>query len=79
MLVQVNAKQFIERLNQLGSEKDKFNDVSMGLVFALAKEFIDLRLDEAEKTTRKSNPQSKSGRGQHYGFAGPQQKDRCRA
>ena len=45
----VTAKQFIEKLNDLGSEADEFKAVSMGQVFALAKEFIDMPPDEVEK------------------------------
>ena len=45
----VTAKQFIEKLNDLGSEANEFNDMSMGQVFALAKEFIDMPPDEVEK------------------------------
>ena len=43
------AKQFIEKLNDLGSEADEFKAVSMEQVFALAKEFIDMPPDEVEK------------------------------
>jgi hypothetical protein len=45
----VTAEQFIERLNQLGSEEDEFKDVGMAQVFALAKTFIDMEPDEIEK------------------------------
>jgi 3-methyladenine DNA glycosylase AlkD len=44
----VNAKQFIEKLNDLGSEDDEYDDVSMGQVFALAKEFMDMPPKEIE-------------------------------
>jgi 3-methyladenine DNA glycosylase AlkD len=44
----VTANQFIEKLNDLGSETDEFKDVSMGQVFALAKELIDMPPDEVE-------------------------------
>ena len=49
MSANVTAKQFIEKLNQLGSGKDEFNDVSMGQVFALAKELMDMAPEEVEK------------------------------
>lgn len=49
MSVNVKAKQFIEKLNQLGSEDNEFRDVSMGQVFGLAKEFIDMPPGEVEK------------------------------
>ena len=49
MPANVTAKQFIERLNELGSKEDQYEDVSMGQVFALAKEFIDMPPDEVEK------------------------------
>jgi hypothetical protein len=45
----MNANQFIQKLNSLGSEKDAYKNVSMGQVFALAKEFIDMPPDEVEK------------------------------
>lgn len=45
----VNAKQFIEKLNQLGSKENEYGDVSMGQVFRLAKEFIDMPPHEVEK------------------------------
>jgi hypothetical protein len=44
----VNAKQFIEKLNDLGSEDNGYADVSMGQVFALAKEFMDMPPKEIE-------------------------------
>lgn len=47
--VHVSAEQFVQRLYELGSEADEFKDVSMGQVFALAKEFIDMAPDEVEK------------------------------
>jgi 3-methyladenine DNA glycosylase AlkD len=49
MSADVNAKLFIEKLNNLGSEEDEFNDVSMGKVFALAKDFVDMLPAEVEK------------------------------
>lgn len=49
MSVNVTAEQFIEKLNQLGSAEDEFNDVGMGQVFALAKEFIDMPPAQIEK------------------------------
>src|SRR5688572_23778800 len=49
MLADVTAKQFIEKLNDLGSEKDEYKDVSMGQIFALAKEMMDMPPKEIEK------------------------------
>jgi 3-methyladenine DNA glycosylase AlkD len=43
------AKHFMEKLSDLGSQDDEFRDVSMGQVFALAKEFIDMPPAEIEK------------------------------
>jgi 3-methyladenine DNA glycosylase AlkD len=45
----VNAKKFIEKLNDLGSEEDEYKEVSMGQVFTLAKEFMDMPPKEIEK------------------------------
>ena len=45
MSANVTAKQFVERLNELGSEEA----VSMGQVFALAKELMDMSPQEIEK------------------------------
>ncbi len=58
----MNAKQFIERLKSLSSKqaekfnaplaadkKDQIMGVKMGQIFALAKEFMDMELDEVEK------------------------------
>ena len=58
----MDAKQFIERLKALGTKQaEKFNaplaadkndqimGVKMGQIFALAKEFMDMELDEVEK------------------------------
>lgn len=45
----MKAKEFVERLNDLGSAADEFNDVSMGQVFALAKEFMAMPPEEVEK------------------------------
>lgn len=49
MPVKQSAKQFIEKINQLGSEENEFKDVSMGQVFALAKEHMDMPPEEVEK------------------------------
>jgi 3-methyladenine DNA glycosylase AlkD len=49
MSVDITAKQFIETFNHLGSKEDEFKAVSMGQVFALAKEFIDMPPAEIEK------------------------------
>jgi 3-methyladenine DNA glycosylase AlkD len=45
----VTAKQFVEKLNQIGSKEDDFKDVSMGQVFALGKELMDMPTKEIEK------------------------------
>ena len=42
------AKEFIERLNKLGSKADEYEEVSMGQIFALAKEFMDMPPGEIE-------------------------------
>jgi len=49
MPANVTAKQFIEKLKDLGSKDDEFSNVSMGQVFALAKEFMDMLPDQIEK------------------------------
>jgi 3-methyladenine DNA glycosylase AlkD len=49
MSARQTAKQFMEKLGDLGSQDDEFKDVSMGQVFALAKEFIDMPPEEIEK------------------------------
>jgi 3-methyladenine DNA glycosylase AlkD len=45
----VSARQFIEKLNILGSEEDEYKEISMGQVFALAKELMDMPPAEIEK------------------------------
>ena len=45
----MNAKLFKEKLNGLGSKQDKYNDVSMGQIFALAKEAMNMPPKEIEK------------------------------
>lgn len=49
MAVSINAEQFIERLNGLGSAADEYQDVGMGQVFALAKELMNMPPEEIEK------------------------------
>src|SRR5687768_9894523 len=49
MPANVTAKQFIEKLNALGSKEDEYESVSMGQVFALAKELMDMPPKEVEK------------------------------
>jgi hypothetical protein len=49
MSANMTAKQLIEKLNEIGSKKDEYDDVSMGQVFALAKECMDMPPDEVEK------------------------------
>ena len=44
-----SAKQFIQKLNGLGSEEDEYKDISMGQIFALAKELMDMPPHEIEK------------------------------
>ena len=36
------ARQFVEKLNNLGSKKNEYDDVGMGQVFALAHEFMEM-------------------------------------
>jgi 3-methyladenine DNA glycosylase AlkD len=43
------AKQFIEELDELGSKKDGYQNVSMGQIFALAKKLMDMPPREIEK------------------------------
>ena len=45
----MNAKLFKEKLNGLGSKQDKYNDVSMGQIFALAKQAMNMPPKEIEK------------------------------
>jgi 3-methyladenine DNA glycosylase AlkD len=45
----VTANQFIEKLNALGSEANEYQDVSMGQIFALARELMDMPPGEIEK------------------------------
>ena len=45
----MNAKLFKEKLNGLGSKQDEYNDVSMGQIFALAKEVMNMPPKEIEK------------------------------
>jgi 3-methyladenine DNA glycosylase AlkD len=61
MSVNVTAEQFIQKLNHLGSEEDEFKDVSMGQVFALAKECIDMPPAEIEKLLESSIPKIRAG------------------
>jgi 3-methyladenine DNA glycosylase AlkD len=49
MSANVTARQFIEKLNELGTRKAEYKEISMGQVFALAREFIDMPPDEVEK------------------------------
>lgn len=49
MSANVTAKHFVERLNDLGSKEDEFDDVSMGKIFVLAKEFMVMPPAEIEK------------------------------
>ncbi len=48
-MADVTAKQFIEKLNDFGSEKDEYKNVSMGQIFALAKELMDMPPKDVEK------------------------------
>lgn len=45
----LNAKHFVERLKALSSSKTTIIGVGMGEIFALAKEFMGMELDEVEK------------------------------
>jgi hypothetical protein len=49
MPVNGTANQFIQALNELGSKKDGYENVSMGQIFALAKEWMDMPPKEIEK------------------------------
>ncbi|HJR78637.1 MAG TPA: DNA alkylation repair protein [Anaerolineales bacterium] len=49
MPTHVTAKQFIEKLDQLGSAANQYEDVGMGQIFALAKECMDMPPAEIEK------------------------------
>ena len=49
MPVNVTAKQFVDTLDELGSKQDEYQNVSMGQVFALAKECMDMPPKEIEK------------------------------
>src|SRR5919106_2259906 len=49
MSAKITAKQFIEKLNALGSKENEYETVSMGQVFALAKELMDMPPKEIEK------------------------------
>jgi 3-methyladenine DNA glycosylase AlkD len=61
MSASVTAEQFMEKLNHLGSEQNEFNDASMGQVFALAKEFIDMPPLEVEKLLESSIHKVRAG------------------
>jgi 3-methyladenine DNA glycosylase AlkD len=45
----MSAKEFLESLNKLGFKEEDYKEVSMGQVFALAKEFMDMPSGEIEK------------------------------
>lgn len=49
MPINGTAKQFIEKLNELGSKNDGYENVSMGQIFTLAKEWMDMPAKEIEK------------------------------
>ena len=49
MPANVTAKQFVDTLDELGSKQDEYQKVSMGQVFALAKECMDMPPREIEK------------------------------
>ena len=49
MPVNVTAKQFVDTLDELGSKQDEYQNVSMGQVFALAKECMGMPPKEIEK------------------------------
>lgn len=61
MSVNRNAKRFLEKLSELGSEEDGFKEVSMGQVFALAREFVDMSPDEIEKLLESSIHKVRAG------------------
>ena len=49
MSANVTAKQFIEKLDELGSKVSEYDAVSMGQIFALGKELMDMAPKEIEK------------------------------
>jgi 3-methyladenine DNA glycosylase AlkD len=49
MSTHVTAKQFIAKLNELGSKEHEYEAVSMGQVFAFAKEYMGMPPKEIEK------------------------------
>ena len=49
MAAHKTAKQFLEKLAERGSQEQEFDEVSMGQIFALAKEFMDMPPKEIEK------------------------------
>jgi 3-methyladenine DNA glycosylase AlkD len=49
MTTNLTSQLFIEKLNQLGSAEDEYKAVSMGQIFALAKEYIEMSPAEIEK------------------------------
>ncbi len=49
MPANVTAKQFVEKLNELGSKENEYKEVSMRQIFALAKELMDMPPREIEK------------------------------
>jgi 3-methyladenine DNA glycosylase AlkD len=61
MSAKMTAKQFIEELNALGSKKDEYEDVSMGQIFALAKELMDMPPKEIEKLLESSIHKIRAG------------------
>ena len=61
MPVNATAKQFIEQLNKLGSKNDGYENVSMGQIFALAKELMDMPPKEIEKLLESSIHKVRAG------------------
>lgn len=57
----VSAKQFLVKLDTLGSEEDEYKEVSMGQVFALAKELMDMSPQEIEKLLESSVHKVRAG------------------
>ena len=55
------AKQFLEKLSELGSPEDEYPAVSMGQLFAIAKEFMDISPGEIEKLLKSPIHKVKAG------------------
>lgn len=61
MSANATAKQFTEKLNELGSKENEYNDVGMGQIFALAKALMDMPPTEIEKLLKSSFHKVRAG------------------